>query len=264
MPEWLLKSEDYSPQRDKDSFLDKSILSLFSLIAKIRAQDVNGRGMFGVDAFFQLIFTLALIVFVSLAREFAFLFAALTYVLLELCVMPSGAMKSVLKVSLIMAAFSVIVLLPSAFFGSAYSLTIIPVQAFISVSLANILSHSSRWREIIGALKRFRVPDIFVFMLDFTVKYIVMLGEYSLESVRALKLRSVGRSRGKYTSLSGVAGNIFLKSREMARDSHGAMVCRGFTGEYTVGGRLTFGVADAIYIVVNAGVIALYFYLHRG
>jgi cobalt/nickel transport system permease protein len=261
MPEWLTKSENYTPQRDKDTFLDKSILSLFSLIAKIRAQDERGRGLFGVNAFFQLVFTLALIVFVSLAREFAFLFAALTYVLLALCVMPPGAIKSVLRLSLVMTAFSVVVLLPSAFFGSSYSIRIIPVKAFITVALANILSHSSRWREIIGALKRFRAPDIFVFMLDFTVKYIVMLGEYSLESVRALKLRCVGRSRGKYASLSGVAGSIFLKSREMARDAHSAMVCRGFTGEYAVTGKLTLTLADAVYIAVNAGIIALYFYL---
>jgi cobalt/nickel transport system permease protein len=37
IPEWLLKNEEYTPIKDKDTFINKSILSLFSLIARIRS-----------------------------------------------------------------------------------------------------------------------------------------------------------------------------------------------------------------------------------
>jgi cobalt/nickel transport system permease protein len=76
VPEWLTKSENYAPGADKDDFLDKSILALLGLIARVRAQDARPPGKWRVNAFFKALFTLALIVFVSLSREFAFLFTA--------------------------------------------------------------------------------------------------------------------------------------------------------------------------------------------
>ena len=38
MPEWLLKEENYMPLKDKDTFINKSILSLLNVISRIRAQ----------------------------------------------------------------------------------------------------------------------------------------------------------------------------------------------------------------------------------
>ncbi|MDR3278774.1 MAG: energy-coupling factor transporter transmembrane protein EcfT [Oscillospiraceae bacterium] len=264
MPEWLTKSENYTPRADRDTFLGKSIIALLGLFARVRAQDARAPRKWRVNAFFKALFTLALIVFVSLSREFAFLFTVLTYILLTLCALPARALKSVLALSLTMTAFSFVILLPAAFWGGAYSVKMIPVKVFITVSAANILSHTSRWSELISALKRFRAPDIFVFMLDITIKYIVLLGELALESLRALRLRSVGRNERKYAALSGVAGTMFLKSREMAEEAHTAMVCRGFTGEYRVAEKLRFQIADMAYIMVNAGLIFAYFYLNRG
>jgi cobalt/nickel transport system permease protein len=114
----------------------------------------------------------------------------------------------------------------------------IPAKVFACVLAVNILSASTRWDHIIGALKRFRFPDLFIFVFDITIKYIVMLGEFALQMLYALKLRSVGKNRSKYGSIGGVGGTLFIKSRDMSEDMYYAMECRGFTGEYRADGQI--------------------------
>ncbi len=264
MPEWLLKTENYVPVKDKDTFINKSILSLFGLIARIKTQDSKPNELFDVQAVLRVLFTLMLIVLLSLSRSFAFVLIIIAYLLVLLALMPAKDIISILKVSLIMTLFTVVILLPAAFYGSSYSFTMIPPKVFATITAVNILSHSTRWNNIISALKRFRIPDLIIFVLDITLKYIVMLGEFTLDMLYALKLRSVGRNKEKVTSLSGVAGTMFIKSRIMAEDMYGAMACRGFTGEYKVFGKFGFHIADAVYLLINAGFIYIFIYLYRG
>ena len=81
---------------------------------------------------------------------------------------------------------------------------------------------TASWSEISLALSSIHIPDIFILVLDLAIKYISLLGGLVLDMLYALKLRSVGRNRDKTASLSGVAGTVFLKSKEAAdRD-----VCR--------------------------------------
>lgn len=264
MPEWLIKKENYIPEKDKDTFINKSILSMFGLISKIRAQDSKPKDLFGVNAVFSVLFTLMLVVLLSISQNFTFVFIVLAYLLLVLCIMPAKDIISILKVSVVMTLFTFVILLPTAFYGNRYSITMIPPKVFATIMAVNILSHSTRWNNIIAALKCFRVPDLIIFVLDITLKYIVLLGEFSLEMLYALKLRSVGKNASKVTSLSGVAGTMFIKSRLMAEEMYAAMECRGFTGEYRVYGRFRLMPADFIYLLINAGFIFIFIYLNRG
>ena len=261
MPEWLTTPENYIPVKDKDAFVEKSILSVFGLLSRIRAQDQKLRDLFGVGAVFRVLFTLLLIVLISLSRQFAFVYVALAYLLVLLCFMPAKDIAAILKVGLVMTAFTFVILLPAALAGNNYSLTVIPPKVFATITAVGILSHATKWNHIITALRRFRVPNLIIFVFDITLKYIVLLGEFVLEMLRALKLRSVGRNTGKVTSLGGIAGITFLKSRIMAEEMYGAMECRGFTGDYPVFDKFRFSAADAAYLLINAGFVWLFIYL---
>ena len=81
-------------------------------------------------------------------------------------------------------------------------------------------------------MRTFRLPSIFIFTLDITLKYISVLGEICAAILTSVRLRSVGKNPQKAKALSGVLGISFLKSGEMAEEMHAAMCCRGFTGEY--------------------------------
>ena len=263
MPEWLLQDEHYAPEADKDTFINKSILSLLGILSRIRNQSGYKADLFHVNAAFKVAFTFMLAVLVSISRSFTFVVIIIVYLLAVLSFMEGKEIVKVLRVSLVMALFTFIILLPAAFWGNTYSSIMITSKVFATVTAVNILSHTTMWNSITSALKRFFIPDIFIFVLDITIKYIVMLGDFTLNMLYALKLRSVGRNRSKYTSLSGIAGTMFIKSKEMAEDMHAAMECRGFTGEYHISSRFRFTFADGIYILMNAGIVFIFVYLGR-
>jgi cobalt/nickel transport system permease protein len=263
MPEWLLKDENYIPKSDKDTFIKKSILSVMGVVARIRTQSVYKTDKFYINAAFKVAFTLMLITLLSISRSFAFVISINVYLLVILSLMKAEEIIKILRVSFIMALFTFVVLLPAVFWGNSYSCIMITSKVFASVTAVNILSHSTRWNSITIALKRFFVPDIFILVLDITIKYIVMLGDFSIDMLYSLKLRSVGKNKSKCTSLSGIAGTMFIKSKEMAEDMYSAMECRGFTGEYHIYNKFKFTFADFIYIIINIGLIFAFVYLGR-
>lgn len=262
VPEWLTNNENYNPQSDKDTFVNKSILSLLKVIAGIKAQDSEKEPKFQINVTLKLAFTFLLLVLLSISRSFLFVMIVTVTLLLVLSAMKAEHIVKILKVSLGMAFFTFIIMLPAVFWGNSFSCRMITFKVFATITAVGILSHSTKWAAITSALKSFYIPDIFILVLDITMKYIVMLGDFTLNMLYALKLRSVGKNKSKYQSLSGIAGTIFIKSKEMAEDMYYAMECRGFTGEYHVyGGKLKFTAADGVYIIINAGIIFLFFYL---
>ena len=263
MPEWLIRDEKYTPDSDKDTFINKSILAMLNIISKIRSQSVYKRERFKVNVYFKVVFVLMLVILLSLSRSFTFVIIINIYLLLILSMMQAKEIIIILRLSSIMALFTFIILLPSAFWGSGYSIVMITTKVFATITAVNILSHSTRWSSITSALKRFLVPDIFILVLDITIKYIDMLAEFSLNMLYALKLRSVGRNKRKYTSLSGIAGTLFIKSKEMSEDMYSAMECRGFTGEYLIYKRFKFTFADLLFSLINIGILFIFVYLGR-
>lgn len=263
MPEWLLKDENYIPQPDKDTFINKSILSLLGLLSRIRAQSEYRADKFGVNAVFKVAFTVLLVALISISGSFTFVMIAGVYLLVVLSLMEAKEIVHILKISLGVTAFTLAILLPSALWGNPYSCIMITSKVLATVTAVNLLSRSTRWNSITSALKRFFVPDIFILVLDITIKYIVLLGEFSLNMLYSLKLRSIGKNRSKHTSLSGIAGTMFIKSKEMSEDMYAAMECRGFTGEYRIYGRVRFTWADVVYIVINTAMILIFIYFER-
>ncbi len=263
IPEWLIKDENYVPQADKDTFINKSILSLLSVLARIRKQSGDHQDKFQVNAAFKVFFTLMLVTLVSISTNFIFVIVINVYLLVILSVMPAQEIVKILRTSFLVAVFTFVILLPAVFWGNGYSSIMIVSKVFATVTAVNILSYSSKWNSITSVLKRFFLPDTFILVLDITLKYIVMLGEFSLDMLFSLKLRSVGNNKSKYTSLSGIAGTMFIKSKEMADDMYAAMECRGFTGEYRINNQLKLKFADFIYITINAGIIFIFVYYGR-
>ncbi|HNX60785.1 MAG TPA: energy-coupling factor transporter transmembrane component T, partial [Spirochaetota bacterium] len=163
------------------------------------------------------------------------------------------------------AVFSFAVLLSSVFFNgyNGWNLCIfISVKVFMSVMSVKILSATTRWDSITRALRIAPVPDIFILVLDISLRYIVMLGELTLDMFIALKLRSIGRNRAKNRALGGVAGSIFLFSRAMAEDMYAAMTCRGFTGTYRIRRGIRPRPVDFAFIAANG--LMVWFFLSFG
>jgi cobalt/nickel transport system permease protein len=135
---------------------------------------------------------------------------------------------------------------------------VIAAKSLISVGFVKLLSLSTPWNDIFGAFHGFRVPGLFILVLDITLKYIMILGGMALEMLQALKLRSIGRNSGKTQSLAGIAGMLFLKSRHLAQEVFWAMECRGFTADYRPRFRHRLTLPDAGLLLLDGGLIAAF------
>ena len=76
------------------------------------------------------------------------------------------------------------------------------------------------------------MPGVIIFILDTTLRYIVLLGEEAAQLLTALKLRSIGHNPHKGRAIGGLIGVLLLRSQQMSLDMYDAMRCRCFTGDY--------------------------------
>ncbi|WP_160673903.1 energy-coupling factor transporter transmembrane component T [Clostridium sp. C8-1-8] len=263
MPEWLLKKDDYSPEKGNNAFINKSIISLLTILNKFRVQADNKQSKFKLNAAIKLISTLILIIFTSLSKNTYYIFIVDVVLLIIINFLSIKDIKHILNVNLIVLLFTFIVLLPAIFIGYGNNSAVIILKVLTSITSANILAITTNWSDLINALKLFHMPDIFIFVLDITIKYIIILGEFSLNMLYALKVRSVGRSDKKSKALSGIVGTMFIKSKEMAEDMHMAMECRGFTGEYKIYTKFKFSLYDFIFVAIDLTLVLIYFYFDR-
>lgn len=263
IPDWLLKNEDYIPIKDKDTFVTKSILSVLKVLSRIKMQDFGKQTQLKADASLRVLGTVVLVLLVSLTRNFMFVMIVTVYLLAVLSLTDSNRLIRILKMSFGITLVTAVIMLPALFWGNSYSTIMITAKVFATITAMGLLSHTTKWNVLTEALKKFYVPDLFILILDITIKYIYMLGELSLNFFYALKLRSVGKNRSKYTSMAGIAGNVFLQSKELSEDMYHAMECRGFTGEYHIHNKSKFGWREYLYLLLIAGFIALFFYFGR-
>jgi cobalt/nickel transport system permease protein len=234
IPTWLAARERYEPRRDRARYLEKSLLSLLGVLAALRERRGEGRGRERLRPELKLVLTFALILAVSLSRSGLFLETSAALELCALCLLPARAIAGILKRALMAALFASLIFLPAFLSGLCPKLFALLAKILLSVLAAALFSATTPWPSVTEAFAALRVPDLFVLTLDLTVKYISLLGGLALNMLYALKLRSVGRNRAKMSSLAGVAGTLFLKSREAAEAQYQAMECRGFAGTYRI------------------------------
>ncbi len=259
MPEWLTDTDEYEAVKDHDAFVDKSILSIVKILSKIKFS--QRQNTYKINSTVRFLFVLLLLVMVSLADNTAFIIITAVYLLVLLCMESAEVIIHVLRFSIGATLFSFLIMLPAALMGNGYSISVFLIKIFIAVSMLVLNVSEQSFNQISGSLKAFHVPDMFIMVLDITIKYIEILGNLALNMLHALKLRSVGKNRGKYKSLSGVAGTMFLSSRKMADEMYDAMICRCFSGAYYKETDNKLHVLDFIYIIWNVVLIALFIYL---
>jgi cobalt/nickel transport system permease protein len=255
-PSWLLTREDYAPRLDRDAFVDRSIRAFLCLLGRLRSHGSPTKD--SIAPVLKLASTFLLVLLSALSRSLFFVSIIGTYLLVLLCFQRGERIASVFKTGLAAGAFAFAVLLPSAFMGNAAGAIMITMKVAVSTGFVKLLSSTTDWTAITGSLRFFRVPDLFILVLDIAVKYIALLGEHSLHMLYALKLRSVGNNPDKTASLSGIAGTIFLKSKAMAEDMYAAMECRGFTGEYRVCRRISLSFIDCVFLLADVLVVAAF------
>ncbi|PAB59081.1 energy-coupling factor transporter transmembrane component T [Anaeromicrobium sediminis] len=259
---WLLEKDDYVPKKERDTYIDKSILSFLKILSRIRSVKNRDKVFYRIDPVLKVIFTILNILFISLSRNFTYLFILDIYVIISILLMDSEDRKKIMSISFIFPIVTLIMLIPSMMKGNIYNSLLLFQRIILSVLFANILSYSTQWTHISRTLKLLFVPDIFIWVMEIGLKYIILLGEYSTSLLYALKLRSIGKNQDKQGSISRIMGNLFLKSYRMSQDLSSAMECRGFVGEYKVSIEFKLKNIDYIYGLINIIIIVLFVILN--
>ena len=262
LPDWMCSGETYVPSKYKEAFLTKSTKSVLSVLAKMRFYEGKD-GKFSATPSLKLFYTLLYIVLTACSGNYLFTLIMCAAVTARLAFFSAKAIRQILRGTAGAVLFSILILLPSVFMGTPQTLMNITSRVYVSVTLVGILSSGTSWNKLTGSMRTFRLPSIFIFTLDITLKYISVLGEICAAILTSVRLRSVGKNPQKAKALSGVLGISFLKSGEMAEEMHAAMCCRGFTGEYKKKQKYTLCAADIFSTFIMAGCIVLFWYLNR-
>lgn len=234
LPDWMNNTDSYVPPRDGGTFAVRTMKSLGKAMAQIKLQRGHEKAR-ALPALWKLLLLIALIIVVSAAQNGMIILAVSAVLLLYLATWPAGDIWNVLKPCLTAAGIAMLLLLPAMLLkpqGLRNDLYII-WKIFLSVCMVTIYNHTTQWNHITKALRRLHVPGIFIFTLDITLKYIVLLGNLIMDLLTAYQLRAVGQNSKKYHSVGGVMGVTLIRGAEMNRQMYEAMQCRGFTDDYS-------------------------------
>lgn len=122
--------------------------------------------------------------------------------------------------------------------GVRHFLTIF-VKTVISVQAAVLLAFTTKFHDLVEALRRLGLPLIFVGVISFMYRYLaVLLGEAS-RMLRARSARSArmadGRDGGsvfwRARVVGSMVGSLFLRSYERSERVYSAMRSRGYDGQ---------------------------------
>ena len=260
LPSWMCQEEDYTPSGDKEAFLTKSIKSVLSVLSKLRFNEGKD-GRFSAAPSLKLFYTILFIILTASSKNYLFVLIMCAAVTVRLAFFSAAAIRQILSGTAGAVLISIFLLLPAVFMGNPQILLTIGTKVFLSVTLIGMLSAGTAWNKLTASLRAFHIPDIFIFTLDITLKYIAVLGEICMEILTSLRLRSIGQNKKKAKAFSGILGISFLKSREMADEMYAAMCCRGFVGEYKTGRKYAFRKQDIFYIFSMIAVVGLFVYL---
>jgi cobalt/nickel transport system permease protein len=106
-----------------------------------------------------------------------------------------------------------------------------------SVSLAVLLTLTTRWNEIMKSLRTLCIPPIFILVLSMTYQYILILMRTVQDMHYAKKSRTIhwdASYNGIKKERDWVAsrmGALLMKSYALSEETHSAMLSRGFHGD---------------------------------
>jgi cobalt ABC transporter, permease protein CbiQ len=265
------------------NFIEKTVLGIQSTFEDMFASDeiANKKGLMqSLDPRVRLLSIILLIVIANLGNSLYYMAIMLVYSLI-LAVLSKIPMKSyIARISAVSIVFTGIVLIPSLFnvvrpgkpliyiTGSLYitkggtlSALIFIMRSFVSLSFIYILTLSTKWIEILKALRYFKLPKVFSATLDISLRYITLFLDVASNMFLARKSRSVGKSKGKSERkfVASSMGNLLIKSEQLSDDVYNAMISRGYKGEYKTINDFKISRSDIIWIIFNVSLFMIFF-----
>jgi cobalt/nickel transport system permease protein len=105
----------------------------------------------------------------------------------------------------------------------------IALRSTLSLATVLLLSNTTPFADLLAVLRRLRVPAVFVNTLAMMYRYIFILSDEMLRTLRARRSRTFARRNARnWALLSSVLGQLFLRSAGRAERIYQAMIARGW------------------------------------
>jgi cobalt/nickel transport system permease protein len=143
--------------------------------------------------------------------------------------------------------------------GWISSLSII-MRFLLTISAVLLLIATTSFPAVCQSLERLFVPRIFVIQLFFLYRYLFVLAEESMRMVRAVNMRTFGRSKIARQAFINLIGLLFMKTVERSERIYQCMCSRGFNDQVRLLRRERIGFVDIIFAIVS---IALFIGFRR-
>jgi cobalt/nickel transport system permease protein len=140
-------------------------------------------------------------------------------------------------------------------------LTTLFVRALLCLILLILLTNTTRFVELLRGLRKLGCPQVLVMNLSFLYRYFFVLTEEAMRMKQARDCRRVGRAPllKELKILSAMLGTLLIRSFERAERIHGAMLSRGYCGEFPVFSPHAFSWRDLAFLSVVTGFIVITF-----
>lgn len=133
--------------------------------------------------------------------------------------------------------------------GGWISFISILLRFLLAVTGALILVATTGIDAIGMALLKLKIPHAFVIQLLFMYRYLYVLVEELIRTVRAHSLRSFQGNGIQYKVWGSLLGQLLLRTIDRAGRIYQAMLCRGFQGEIRLSGQKKITGTDVIYFL---------------
>lgn len=134
--------------------------------------------------------------------------------------------------------------------GGMVSAATLMLKGIYAVSASYLLIVTTSVEDICYALRKLRVPKIFVTVLLLLYRYIIVLLKETERMTDAYALRAPGQ-RGVHHNVWGTfAGQLLLRSLDRAQAVYDSMMLRGYNGEFYLRCKKAAARGDYLYAVL--------------
>ncbi len=103
------------------------------------------------------------------------------------------------------------------------------IKSNLCVFAMLLLTWTTPFHDLLGALRRFRVPGVMITTLALMVRYLPVLADESARMQRARASRTFSHQRRlAWGNLAGIIAQLFIRSTERAERIYLAMCARGW------------------------------------
>jgi len=194
---------------------------------------------------------------------------ALYFILVAaLLILSRGPLLYVLKRSLVIMPFVVLIAVFIPFFregevAGSYNIWLwqlsvtynglevfwnILAKAWLSILSLILLTSTTRFSQLLKGMEKLRLPGVMTMILSFMYRYIFVLIDEVMRMKQARDSRNFGGRRlWQLRTIGNMIGTLFIRSYERGERVYAAMMARGFDGQARTLESLNFRLSDVLF-----------------